>query len=50
MRDRCAADQGVPFPAEDHDAVVQPGISYDALNAELKEKGIPLMFPVDPCP
>lgn len=35
---------------EDLDAVVQPGVSYDALNAELKERGIPLFFPVDPAP
>jgi len=34
----------------DLDAVVQPGVSYDALNAELKERGIPLFFPVDPAP
>lgn len=25
-------------------------MSYDALNAELKERGIPLFFPVDPAP
>lgn len=36
--------------AEDLDAVVQPGISYDALNAELRERNIPLFFPVDPAP
>ncbi|GEM07853.1 D-lactate dehydrogenase [Rhodotorula toruloides] len=35
---------------EDLDAVVQPGISYDALNAELRERNIPLFFPVDPAP
>jgi len=35
---------------DDLDAVVQPGVSYDALNAELKEQGIPLFFPVDPAP
>ena len=34
----------------DLDVVVQPGVGYEALNAELKEKGIPLMFPVDPAP
>lgn len=35
---------------DDLDIVVQPGVGYEALNAELKEKGIPLMFPVDPAP
>ncbi|GAA6003095.1 hypothetical protein JCM10207_001986 [Rhodosporidiobolus poonsookiae] len=35
---------------QDLDAVVQPGVSYDALNATLKEEGIPLFFPVDPAP
>ncbi|BGP55934.1 D-lactate ferricytochrome c oxidoreductase [Rhodotorula sphaerocarpa] len=40
----------VEIHPEDQDAVVQPGVSYDALNAELKERGIPLFFPVDPAP
>ncbi|KAL8281364.1 hypothetical protein RQP46_006398 [Phenoliferia psychrophenolica] len=40
----------VKINADDLDIVVQPGISYDAVNAILKEKGIPLFFPVDPCP
>ena len=35
---------------DDLDIVVQPGVGYEALNAELKERGIPLMFPVDPAP
>ncbi|SCZ88131.1 BZ3500_MvSof-1268-A1-R1_Chr10-2g02852 [Microbotryum saponariae] len=30
--------------------VVQPGISYDAINETLAEKNIPLFFPVDPAP
>ncbi|ORY76012.1 FAD-linked oxidase-like protein [Leucosporidium creatinivorum] len=34
----------------DLDVVVQPGVSYDGLNAVLAEKGIPLYFPVDPAP
>ncbi|SCV73828.1 BQ2448_6258 [Microbotryum intermedium] len=36
----------------DHDLqiVVQPGISYDAINETLAEKNIPLFFPVDPAP
>lgn len=38
------------FTADDLDAVVQSGISYDALNAELQERGHDLLFPVDPCP
>jgi D-lactate dehydrogenase (cytochrome) len=36
--------------ANDLDVVVQPGVSYDALNAQLKEDGVPLFFPVDPAP
>ncbi|GAA6058652.1 hypothetical protein JCM10212_004063 [Sporobolomyces blumeae] len=40
----------VAINRDDLDAVVQPGVSYDALNAELKEQGIPLFFPVDPAP
>lgn len=35
---------------DDLDVVVQPGVSYDALNMTLKERGIPLFFPVDPAP
>ncbi|KAM0751434.1 hypothetical protein T439DRAFT_325571 [Meredithblackwellia eburnea MCA 4105] len=35
---------------DDLDCIVQPGISYDALNMTLKEEGIPLFFPVDPAP
>ncbi|GAA5917924.1 hypothetical protein JCM6882_006504 [Rhodosporidiobolus microsporus] len=40
----------VAINEEDLDAIVQPGVSYDALNLELKERGIPLFFPVDPAP
>ncbi|GAA5899160.1 hypothetical protein JCM8208_003021 [Rhodotorula glutinis] len=40
----------ISLNSHDLDAVVQPGVSYDALNAELKERGIPLFFPVDPAP
>ncbi|GJN91095.1 hypothetical protein Rhopal_004112-T1 [Rhodotorula paludigena] len=40
----------ISLNSKDLDAVVQPGVSYDALNAELKEQGIPLFFPVDPAP
>lgn len=36
--------------AGDLDVVVQPGVSYEALNATLIEQGIPLFFPVDPAP
>lgn len=36
--------------ADDLDVVVQPGVGYEALNATLAEKGIPLFFPVDPAP
>lgn len=36
--------------AGDLDIVVQPGLTYGALNEELKERGIPLFFPVDPAP
>lgn len=35
---------------KDLDAVVQPGVGYEVLNEELKERGIPLFFPVDPGP
>lgn len=30
----------------DSDAVVQPGLGWEDLNAALKDKGIPLFFPV----
>ncbi|GAA5845704.1 hypothetical protein JCM5353_005641 [Sporobolomyces roseus] len=43
-------NQIIAINKDDLDAVVQPGVSYDALNAELKEQGIPLFFPVDPAP
>ncbi|GAA5967583.1 hypothetical protein JCM3765_002294 [Sporobolomyces pararoseus] len=43
-------NQIIQINSKDLDAVVQPGVSYDALNAELKEQGIPLFFPVDPAP
>jgi len=31
---------------EDGDVVVEPGVKWEDLNAELKNKGIPLFFPV----
>lgn len=34
---------------QDADVVVQPGISWEELNASLKEKGIHLFFPVRGC-
>jgi FAD/FMN-containing dehydrogenase len=36
--------------AEDSDLVCQPGIGYMDINDTLKEKGIPLFFPLDPAP
>ncbi|KAG8890571.1 hypothetical protein FRB98_007125 [Tulasnella sp. 332] len=35
---------------EDSDVVVQSGLSWEELNATLKEKEIPLFFPLDPGP
>lgn len=35
---------------KDLDCVVQPGLGYEVLNQELKDRGIPLFFPVDPGP
>lgn len=40
----------IQINAGDLDIVVQPGVSYDAINSTLKERGIPLFFPVDPAP
>ncbi|KAF7311529.1 FAD-binding protein [Mycena kentingensis (nom. inval.)] len=34
----------------DADVVVQPGLGWMELNETLKEKGIPLFFPIDPAP
>lgn len=34
----------------DSDAVVQPGCQWEGINAELKEKGLELFFPLDPGP
>ncbi|KAK4054700.1 D-lactate ferricytochrome c oxidoreductase [Microbotryomycetes sp. JL221] len=43
-------NQIIAIHPDDLDIVVQPGISYDAINEELKDKGIPLFFPIDPAP
>ncbi|GAA5925907.1 hypothetical protein JCM1841_004036 [Sporobolomyces salmonicolor] len=40
----------IAINSKDLDAVVQPGVSYDVLNSELRDRGIPLFFPVDPAP
>ena len=40
----------IKINADDLDIIVQPGISYDAVNETLREQGIPLFFPVDPAP
>jgi D-lactate dehydrogenase (cytochrome) len=40
----------IKINAGDLDIVVQPGVSYDAINATLREQNIPLFFPVDPAP
>ncbi|KAF8887199.1 FAD-binding domain-containing protein [Mucidula mucida] len=35
---------------EDSDVVCEAGVMWNVLNATLKEKGIPLFFPLDPAP
>ena len=40
----------VAIDEKDLDVRVQPGVGYEVLNQELKDQGIPLMFPVDPGP
>ena len=43
-------DAIVEVHAADSDAVVQAGVQWEALNEELKERGLPLFFPLDPGP
>jgi len=39
-------DQILEIHEEDSDLVVQAGVSWEEINATLKEKNIPLFFPV----
>lgn len=39
-------DQILHINVDDGDMVVQPGISWEAINAELEDREIPLFFPV----
>lgn len=43
-------DQITEIHAEDSDAVVQAGVQWEALNEELRERGLGLFFPLDPGP
>lgn len=43
-------DQVVEVHVADSDAVVQAGVQWEALNEELKDRGLKLFFPLDPGP
>ena len=43
-------DKIIRVSEADGDVIVQPGVKWEDLNAYLKEKGIPLFFPLDPGP
>ena len=43
-------DAIVEVHVEDSDAVVQAGVAWEVLNEELKDRGLPLFFPLDPGP
>jgi len=43
-------DKIVEVHEADSDAVVQAGVQWEALNEELKERGMKLFFPLDPGP
>ncbi|KAF9525592.1 FAD-linked oxidase-like protein [Crepidotus variabilis] len=43
-------DQIIAIHDADGDLVCQPGAQWMDINATLKEKGIPLFFPIDPAP
>lgn len=47
MRDM---DKILEIHEEDSDLVCQPGVGWMEINAELKRRGIPLFFPIDPAP
>lgn len=45
----CRSDHNygcIDWTEADGDVVVEPGVKWEDLNAELKKKGIPLFFPV----
>jgi FAD/FMN-containing dehydrogenase len=43
-------DQILEVHVEDSDAVVQAGVQWEALNENLRERGLKLFFPLDPGP
>ncbi|KAH8992583.1 FAD-linked oxidase-like protein [Lactarius hatsudake] len=43
-------DKIIAIHEEDSDLVCQPGVGWMEINRTLKEKGIPLFFPIDPGP
>ena len=43
-------DQLLEVHEADSDAVVQAGAQWEAVNEELKERGLKLFFPLDPGP
>jgi hypothetical protein len=43
-------DKILRLSVPDADITVQPGVKWEDLNAYLKEKGVPLFFPLDPGP
>ncbi|KAH8086977.1 putative D-lactate dehydrogenase cytochrome oxidoreductase protein [Filobasidium floriforme] len=48
--DMSRMDRILQINEADGDVVVEPGVKWEDLNAELKKKGIPLFFPLDPGP
>lgn len=48
--DMSRMDKIIEIHAEDSDLVCQPGARWADINDTLKEKGIPLFFPLDPAP
>ncbi|KAJ7611591.1 D-lactate dehydrogenase cytochrome oxidoreductase [Roridomyces roridus] len=48
--DMSRMDQILQINVEDSDLICQPGVRWDDLNQTLKDKGIPLFFPIDPGP
>lgn len=48
--DLARMDQILNINVDDADMTVQPGISWEAINAELEDREIPLFFPLDPGP
>ncbi|KAI0276801.1 hypothetical protein BGY98DRAFT_1090140 [Russula aff. rugulosa BPL654] len=48
--DMSGMDKIIVIHEEDSDLVCQPGVGWMEINETLKEKGIPLFFPLDPGP